>query len=120
MEIRTEKVNIVLNDDCVKKVFSEREYAEAYAEKMTDKSVHESAQEYNFDEDTEEGLERARVQNGFEGGIYGVGELEIPVHEEDDEQFVEGRDDGEDFEVSIGGLGDCTVSLQEIRECMHE
>ena len=42
------------------------------------------------------------------------------MHEEDDEQFVEGRDDGEDFEVSIGGLGDCTVSLQEIRECMHE
>jgi hypothetical protein len=113
MTIKMKKVFLAINDGEIKAVFYERDDVEAYIDRMNSKGAQESAAEYGYSEDSLV----AHYQNGYDGGLYSWGVVEIPCKPSYDNKFIE--EHGEDILVGLNGCGgEEEYTLQEIRDAI--
>lgn len=114
MEIKMNKVFLAINDGTIAATFHEQNDVECYVDNMNYKGARESAAEYGYDD----GSLAAHYQNGYDGGLYSWGVVEIPCKPSDDEAFIEKH--GEDFSVGLNGSGgEEEYTLQEIRDAIR-
>ena len=113
MAIRMKRVFLAINDGEIKAAFHERDDLESYVDSMNSKGARESAAEYGYSEDSL----AAYYQNGYDGGLYSWGVVEIPYKPSDDDEFID--EHGEVFLVGVNGGGDeKEYTLQEIRDAI--
>ena len=114
MAIKMKKVFLAINEGTIVATFNEQNDVECYVDKMNSKGARESAAEYGY----EEGSLAAHYQNGYDGGLYSWGKVEIPCKPSDDEVYIAKY--GEDFSVGLNGCGgEEEYTLQEIRDAIN-
>ena len=113
MAIRLREVFLAVNEGEIKAVFSEQDEVVAYINKMNCKGAKQSGAEYGYAEESWESY----YQNGYDGGAYFWGGVEIPCKTSDDSEYI--REHGEYINVGLqNGGGEEEFTIEEIRAAM--